>query len=57
MPRAALQVEDTEIELTWGQRYGLVGRNGCGKSTLLTCLANREVRRARARARERERER
>ena len=36
-------VEDTEVELTWGQRYGLIGRNGCGKSTLLRCLANREV--------------
>ena len=36
-------VEDTNVELTWGARYGLVGRNGCGKSTLLQCLANREV--------------
>ena len=23
-------VEDTTIELNWGQRYGLIGRNGCG---------------------------
>lgn len=36
-------VEDTTIELNWGQRYGLIGRNGCGKSTLLKCLAEREV--------------
>lgn len=36
-------VEDTSIELNWGARYGLIGRNGCGKSTLLRCLANREV--------------
>ena len=36
-------VEDTTVELTYGARYGLVGRNGCGKSTLLQCLANREV--------------
>jgi len=28
-------VEDTEIELNWGGRYGLIGRNGCGKSTFL----------------------
>jgi ATP-binding cassette subfamily F protein 2 len=36
-------VEDATIELNYGQRYGLIGRNGCGKSTLLRCLANREV--------------
>lgn len=36
-------VEDTTIELNWGQRYGLIGRNGCGKSTFLRCLAEREV--------------
>jgi len=36
-------VEDTTIELNWGQRYGLIGRNGCGKTNFLQCLANREV--------------
>ena len=36
-------VEDTEIELNHGGRYGLVGRNGCGKSTFLKCMAAREV--------------
>lgn len=36
-------VEDTDIELNHGSRYGLVGRNGCGKSTLLKCMAAREV--------------
>lgn len=36
-------VEDTTIELNWGQRYGLLGRNGCGKSALLKTLAEREV--------------
>lgn len=36
-------VEDTELEISWGNRYGLIGRNGCGKSTLLHVLANREV--------------
>lgn len=36
-------VEDTTIELNYGQRYGLIGRNGCGKSTFLKCLAAREV--------------
>ncbi len=36
-------VEDTAIELNYGQRYGLIGTNGCGKSTMLRCLAAREV--------------
>lgn len=36
-------VEDTDIELNHGSRYGLVGRNGCGKSTFLKCMAAREV--------------
>lgn len=36
-------VEDTTVELTYGHRYGLLGRNGCGKSSFLKCLAEREV--------------
>ncbi len=36
-------VEDTTIELNYGQRYGLIGANGCGKSTMLRCLAAKEV--------------
>eukprot|EP00611_Tribonema_gayanum_P015418 TRINITY_DN27253_c0_g1_i1.p1 TRINITY_DN27253_c0_g1~~TRINITY_DN27253_c0_g1_i1.p1 ORF type:complete len:138 (+),score=24.61 TRINITY_DN27253_c0_g1_i1:276-689(+) len=36
-------VEDTILELNYGQRYGLIGMNGCGKSTLLQCIAAREV--------------
>lgn len=36
-------VEDTTIELNYGQRYGLIGANGCGKSTMLQCFAAREV--------------
>jgi hypothetical protein len=40
---SAILVEDTTIELNWGQRYGLIGRNGCGKSTFLQCVAAREV--------------
>lgn len=40
---SSVLVEDTTIELNYGQRYGLIGRNGCGKSTLLSCLAAREV--------------
>ena len=38
-----LLVEDTTIELNYGHRYGLLGRNGCGKSSFLKCLAEREV--------------
>mmetsp|Transcript_7471 Transcript_7471/g.10483 ORF Transcript_7471/g.10483 Transcript_7471/m.10483 type:complete len:596 (-) Transcript_7471:236-2023(-) len=36
-------VEDTILELNYGQRYGLIGQNGCGKSTLLKCIAAREI--------------
>ncbi|CAM9825414.1 unnamed protein product [Chrysoparadoxa australica] len=36
-------VEDTELELNHGNRYGLIGANGCGKSTFLQSLAAREV--------------
>lgn len=30
--------EDVDIEITRGQRWGLLGPNGCGKTTLLRCL-------------------
>jgi len=36
-------INDTEIEMTVGRRYGLIGRNGSGKSQFLKCLAQREV--------------
>lgn len=36
-------VEDAMLELNYGQRYGLLGRNGCGKSSLLKCIADREI--------------
>uniref|UniRef100_A0A7S2KMG4 ABC transporter domain-containing protein n=1 Tax=Bigelowiella natans TaxID=227086 RepID=A0A7S2KMG4_BIGNA len=36
-------IMDTNIELTIGRRYGLIGRNGSGKSEFLKCIANREV--------------
>eukprot|EP00002_Diphylleia_rotans_P033355 TRINITY_DN7081_c0_g2_i4.p1 TRINITY_DN7081_c0_g2~~TRINITY_DN7081_c0_g2_i4.p1 ORF type:complete len:586 (-),score=161.08 TRINITY_DN7081_c0_g2_i4:542-2299(-) len=36
-------VTEGTIELNYGRRYGLIGRNGCGKSTFLQCLAEREV--------------
>lgn len=35
-------VQDSELELNYGRRYGLLGENGCGKSTLLRAIAARE---------------
>ncbi|XP_020593668.1 ABC transporter F family member 1 [Phalaenopsis equestris] len=34
---------DSELELNYGRRYGLLGLNGCGKSTLLTAIGLREL--------------
>lgn len=34
---------DTNITLSYGHRYGLVGHNGVGKSTLLRALSRREL--------------
>ena len=36
-------IADTTLQLSYGNRYGLVGANGSGKTTMLTCLAAREV--------------
>jgi len=36
-------IAETELELNYGRRYGLIGLNGSGKSTFLDCLAAREV--------------
>ncbi|KNC56453.1 uncharacterized protein AMSG_02423 [Thecamonas trahens ATCC 50062] len=36
-------IHDTELKLSYGNRYGLIGHNGCGKSTFLTALGKREV--------------
>lgn len=36
-------IENSTIELNYGQRYGLLGANGSGKSTFLATLAAREV--------------
>lgn len=35
-------ITDTDLELNYGRRYGLLGENGCGKSTLLKSIASRE---------------
>ncbi|KAI3432307.1 hypothetical protein D9Q98_003867 [Chlorella vulgaris] len=34
---------DTNLELNYGRRYGLIGPNGCGKSCLLKALGARDV--------------
>lgn len=36
-------IVDSELELNFGRRYGLLGLNGCGKSTLLTAIGCREL--------------
>lgn len=36
-------IEDAELRLVQGHRYGLVGRNGYGKTTLLKAMARHEV--------------
>lgn len=36
-------IVDSELELNYGRRYGLLGLNGCGKSTLLTSIGCREI--------------
>merc|ERR1740139_1579570 len=38
-----LMLDETEIVLNHGNRYGLIGRNGCGKSTLMKALGVRAV--------------
>lgn len=39
----AVLLDECEIVLNHGNRYGLIGRNGCGKSTLLRALGARAV--------------
>lgn len=36
-------VQNGELLLATGRRYGLVGRNGTGKTTMLRALANGEI--------------
>ncbi|KAK3000677.1 hypothetical protein RJ639_020602 [Escallonia herrerae] len=36
-------IVDSELELNYGRRYGLLGLNGCGKSTLLASIGCREL--------------
>lgn len=36
-------IEDTALELNYGRRYGLIGRNGSGKTTFLESLASGDL--------------
>ncbi|GMI51273.1 hypothetical protein TeGR_g2074 [Tetraparma gracilis] len=36
-------VEDTEIVINYGNRYGFIGNNGCGKSTIMKAIAARAI--------------
>ncbi|KAF4575483.1 hypothetical protein EYR40_004779 [Pleurotus pulmonarius] len=38
-----LLIENAEIALNYGQRYGLLGENGSGKSTFLQSMAERDI--------------
>ena len=38
-----LLLENTQLTVTAGRRYGLVGPNGKGKSTLLRLIARRQI--------------
>ncbi|KXJ92657.1 P-loop containing nucleoside triphosphate hydrolase protein [Microdochium bolleyi] len=35
-------LHESNLELSYGRRYGLLGENGCGKSTLMKAIAARE---------------
>ena len=36
-------IADTTLELNYGRRYGLIGRNGSGKTTFMRVLGAREI--------------
>ena len=41
--KGKLLLENTQLGVTAGRRYGLVGPNGKGKSTLLRLIARRQI--------------
>ena len=36
-------IEETEVTLNYGNRYGFLGPNGSGKSTVMKALAARQI--------------
>jgi len=39
----AEMLKDAKLELSYGNRYGLIGPNGCGKSTMFAAIAAKEI--------------
>ncbi len=42
--KGKMLLENTDVTIAAGRRYGLVGPNGMGKSTLLRLIVRRQVR-------------
>jgi len=43
-------LQNANLLLSFGRRYGLVGRNGLGKTTLLRMIAERQLQKAKAKS-------
>ena len=41
--QSACPLQDANLTLAFGRRYGLVGRNGTGKTTLLRAMAQHQI--------------
>jgi len=39
----AIMLQDTKLDLSSGNRYGLIGPNGCGKSAMFAAIAAKEI--------------
>lgn len=44
VPSSRVLLAGADLNLAFGRRYGLVGRNGLGKTTLLKMIASRSLR-------------
>ena len=38
-----LLIEDANVKLNMGRKYGMVGRNGTGKTTLINAICRKEL--------------